>query len=128
MRRKCITDKPLRIHPRDVRVLDNLSTLRLIQSAYLLIEGRNEESYRAADDARKVANEAISYNPRDRFRHYRLAQALGLLERWAEAADIAGTILQWDGAVSAEQVERLQVAISERDPSIIAKEYLLNEA
>jgi tetratricopeptide (TPR) repeat protein len=97
----------LSVHPHDVRVLDNISSLRLLQASKAAREGHMEDVQKFASEARDRAREAISFNPGDQFRHYRRAQAeylLGDLDGVHEAAQKA---LDQRGEVGEQKIRPL---------------------
>ena len=113
----------LSVHSHDVRVLDNISTLRLLEASRAIREGHTHDAATLAADARACALEAISLNPGDRFRHYRRAQAeylLGDLEGVHEAARAA---LDQPGEVNEQKIRALLNSRSIEDPSLVLNEY-----
>lgn len=108
-------------HPRDVRVLDNVSTLRLIQACCAVKQSRNVEVQRFSQLAKEAANRAISYNPSDRFRWHRLAKSLALLGEVDAAKSAADKILNYPGEVTTDQVEKLKNAIDPLDADVMCE-------
>jgi tetratricopeptide (TPR) repeat protein len=114
-------DSALDKHPRDVRVLDNISTLKLIQGCDSLAGNHDERAREFFECAKSTAQLAIAYNPHDRFRHYNQARACAFLGQWDEALSIAEKILEEPGEVAEQQVNGLKDAIQQRDISPIAE-------
>jgi tetratricopeptide (TPR) repeat protein len=114
-------DSALAKHPRDVRVLDNISTLKLIQGCDSVAGNQDESAREFFERAKGTAQLAIAYNPHDRFRHYNRARACALLGQWDEAMSVADEILKQPGEVSEQQVGGLKDAIRTRDISSIAE-------
>lgn len=106
-------------HPRDVRVLDNISTLKLIQGCDSIIEKQIDPAHGFFEAARQTAELSISYNRHDRFRHYNRSRACALLGQWEVAMVAANEILNEPGEVSEQQVQDLKYAIVNRDSSTI---------
>jgi len=113
----------LAIHPRDVRVLDNVSTLNLIRGSSRLIASKDEAARACFTVAIDAAQQAISNNSHDRFRHYNLSQALALSDEWHAASQEAGRIMKEPGAVKQEQVDNLKKAILAKDKTAIVNIY-----
>ncbi len=113
----------LAVHPRDVRVLDNLTTLNLIQASKAIRREDFEEARRLELETRDRAREAISYNPHDRFRHYRLAQAEYLLGNLEAARTAAESALSEPGEVSDEKLRRFFDVRDTSDIVFIIEQY-----
>jgi len=113
----------LSIHPRDVRVLDNLCTLRLVQASKAIRGGSAELAKQFAIEARDRAVEAISYNPHDQFRHYRLAQSEYLLGNLDAAHQAAAQALKEHGEVSESRLRALLSATNTDNLSLILDLY-----
>jgi hypothetical protein len=110
-------------HPRDVRVLDNISTFNLIRGCYTFKAHSDGEGKEFFDLARAAAQTAISYNSHDRFRHYNLSQSLAMLGDWDAASNAAEVVLTEPGAVKDVQVEKLKSAIAAKDKDYIVGLY-----
>jgi tetratricopeptide (TPR) repeat protein len=108
-------------HPRDVRVLDNISTLKLIQGCDSDASNHDERAREFFENAKDTAELAIAYNRHDRFRHYNRARAYALLGQWDKAMAVAKEILIEPGEVSEHQINGLKDAIRERNISPIAE-------
>lgn len=120
----------LRVHPADVRVLDNVETLNLIQACYAMINGDEEAARSFSETAKKTAQTAISHNPHDRFRHYNLAKALALLGDWDAAGQaIQDLIAEPRGVLTNEQAEqfRREVIEAENKRPVVAQYFPLED-
>ncbi|SRR6266851_148547 len=114
----------LTMNPADVRVLDNLSTLKLIQSCQALLRNDEAAAQFLSKQAEEAAMTAISHNRHDRFRHYNLAKALALLDKWDAARQAIQDLRQEPGKLSDEQADKFeQDVISARDKSPIISQY-----
>jgi tetratricopeptide (TPR) repeat protein len=113
----------LAIHPHDVRVLDNISTLKLIQASKAIRDGSIDHAKKFAADARDRAKQAISYNPNDRFRHYRLSQSQYLLGNLEGVHQAALRALDEPGEVSEDRIRALLDAKNTEDVSLILEQY-----
>ena len=113
----------LRVHPADVRVLDNISTLNLIQTCYALIHGNEETAGNFAKLAKNKATESISHNRNDRFRHYNLAKALALLDEWDAASQAVIDTRKEPGIVTDKQLDKFDEAIRAKDKNFVIKQY-----
>ncbi len=117
-------ESALRVHPGDVRVLDNVSTLYLIKACDALIRDDQDAAQRLSKLAKEVATTSISQNRHDRFRHYNLAKALGLLDEWDAARQAAQDIKKEPGKISDESVDKfVQAAIEVRNKDVIVRQY-----
>ena len=113
----------LSVHPHDIRVLDNISTLRLLEASRAIRDGHPTDAAKYATDARNRALEAISLNPADRFRHYRRAQAEYLLGNLDAVHDAARIALNQPGEVSEPKIRALLDAQTAEDVSLVLNEY-----
>jgi tetratricopeptide (TPR) repeat protein len=113
----------LSVHPHDVRVLDNISTLRLLEASKAIRAGLKEDATHFTADARDRAAEAISLNEGDQFRHYRRAQAEYLLGHLDAAHEAARAALLHPGAVGEHKIRALLNAEDTANQSLILNEY-----
>lgn len=114
----------LEVHPGDVRVLDNVSTLNLIKASYEFINGDKAKAREFSKKAKEIAQTSISNNRFDRFRHYNLAKALALLDEWDAANETLPRIKEVAGVLSDAQVDKFQEkVITAQDKRPILKEY-----
>jgi len=113
----------LRLHPRNVRVLDNLATLQLMEAYRAMERNELDRAKIFASQARETQQRAISYHPHDRFRFSQLAQILALLGEWHDAELAANRILDEPGVVSKESVEKLKRLIHARELEPILNQY-----
>lgn len=112
------------LHPGDVRVLDNVSTLNLIQACHALIHGDKGAAREFSEAAKEIAKTSISNNRYDRFRHYNLARALALLNDWDAASQTLPDILSVPGVLSDERVAEFnEKVIKPKDKRPILKDY-----
>jgi tetratricopeptide (TPR) repeat protein len=111
----------LDLHPQDVRVLDNLSTLRLIQACDAIKQQKKADVQRFSHLAREAAETAISRHPRDRFRWQRLAKSLALLGEVEAAKTAVDKILDFPGEITPHQVEKLKRAIDPLDTNVLCE-------
>jgi tetratricopeptide (TPR) repeat protein len=109
----------LSVHPHDVRVLDNISSLRLLQASKAIRDGHMEDVQKFATEARDRALEAISFNPGDQFRHYRRAQAEYLLGNLDGVHEAAQKALDQHGEVGEQKIRPLLDAQSTKDLSLV---------
>lgn len=117
-------DFALVVHPGDVRVLDNGSTLNLIKASYEFINGNNKKAREFSEEARKMANTSISNNTFDRFRHYNLAKAFALLDKWDAARATLPEIKKVPGVLTDDRVDEFEKkVIDPQDKRPILKEY-----
>lgn len=112
----------LQIHPRDVRVLDNISTLSLIQACYFW-DPDHDAALRFSEQAKEKALLAISYNRHDRFRHNNLARAEVLLGNWDAAKAACKETLKERGKVTDDSVAELLQAIDETKVQPVLEAY-----
>ena len=114
----------LEIHRGDVRVLDNLSTLNLIEACYALINDNKAKAREYSEEAKQRAQSSISNNRLDRFRHYNLAKALALLDDWDAAKNTLPEIKKVPGVLSDKRVDEFEEkVINPKDKRPILKEY-----
>jgi tetratricopeptide (TPR) repeat protein len=113
----------LSVHPHDVRVLDNISTLRLLQASRAFRAGHAGEGKKLAAEARERAFEAISLNPGDQFRHYRRAQAEYFLGNLEAVHDATHKALEQHGQVDEQKIRLLMDARSTEDLSLVLDQY-----
>lgn len=78
-------DAALRLHSRNVRVLDDKATLYLLRASRAMAQQKPEVAKSFAEKAREIQEESISQHAHDRFRFYQLAQILALIGDWDEA-------------------------------------------
>jgi tetratricopeptide (TPR) repeat protein len=117
-------DSALELHPTDVRVLDNLSTLNLIKASYAFISRDKTKARQFSEIAKERAQESISNNPYDRFRHYNLAKALALLDDWQAAKVSLAEVKKVSGVLSDKQADTFEEkVISLKDKRPILKDY-----
>jgi len=114
----------LSVHPHDVRVLDNISSLRLLQASKAAREGHTENIQKFASQARDRALEAISFNPGDQFRHYRRAQAEYLLGNLNGVHEAAQKALDQPGEVGEQKIRSLLNAQSTKDLAVVLDQNL----
>ena len=117
-------DFALEVHPGDVRVLDNGSTLNLIKASYEFINGDKRKAREFSKTAKEKAETSISINTFDRFRHYNLAKALALLDDWKAARATLPEIKKVPGVLSNERVDEFEkTVIDPEDKRPILNEY-----
>jgi tetratricopeptide (TPR) repeat protein len=117
----------LELHSRDVRVLDNLSTLSLMRACHAKRRGQLEDVCAYGAEARDYEDRAISFNPHDRFRWLNLARAYVLLAEWEKASIAATRILEEPGVPMEGEVEVIKDAIRGRDVTLILEKYPTEE-
>ncbi len=113
----------LRLHPRNVRVLDDLSTLYLMRASRAWEKQQTTEAENFAREALRTEEKAISYHPHDAFRFYQRAQIFALLGEWGKAKVDAYRILDEPGAISKHKVADLKGYIRHRKLEPILKTY-----
>jgi hypothetical protein len=113
----------LELHSRDVRVLDNISTLNLIRASYAYRHEEPDEMIDYATQAKDTEEKAISFNLHDRFRWLNLARCYALLGEWGKAATATKEIPQKPGVPMGEEVKALYNVISQRDVNPIVNSY-----
>jgi|GEM_PF-4403469 len=119
----------LRLHPRNVRVLDDVATLRLMQAARATEENHLDEAKSFAKSARDTELQALSYHRHDRFRFYLLTYIYMLLGKWDDAGKAADHILKEPGFhFTEEQLKELKGLIHSRNIRPILDRYSPKQA
>jgi tetratricopeptide (TPR) repeat protein len=117
----------LKLHPRNVRVLDDLATLHLMRACRFRARHQLKDAENFALEAVKTENKALSYHSHDQFRYFQRAHALALLGEWDKAATDADQIPKEPGALSGKMVDELKLHIKHRELDPILKRYQTEE-
>ena len=117
----------LRLHPRNVRVLDDLATLQFFRLCRAIEQDRSDDAKVFAREAQDTETRAISYHQHDRFRFTLLARVLALMGEWDQAEVEAKRVLDEPGAISDEDALKLIDLIKKRDMAPIREKYRTQE-
>src|SRR6266446_4146985 len=117
----------LRLHPRNVRALDNLATLKLMAACRAMEHEELGDAKKLLVKAVEIEKRAVSYHPHDRFRYVILARSYALAGKWKDAEASADSILKEPGDASEEEAKKLKDLIEQRDIEPILKRYRTEE-
>jgi len=101
-------DAALRLHPRDVRVLDNVVTLYLMRASLAVQHKRSKERIKFSQLAKDLTLKALSYNSNDQFRWRNLARSCAILGETNEALDAANEMRRRHGVFKEPAIKKLE--------------------
>jgi len=101
-----------RLHPQDVRVLDNLATLLLMRASLAWRDNQLKEIENHGRAAEKLILEALAYNTHDQFRHRLHARACALLLDKEGALAAVKQMRYEPGVFKPEDIDALEAAIN----------------
>jgi len=112
----------LEIRPTLTPTLHNLGTLHRLQGQRALQSGNTEEARRQFTTARNFYVDSLRINSYDQFPYYGASACSVYLQDWTTALEYHQIGQQQHGQVRAELWARLEQAISQKDPTLLAPE------